>query len=461
MTDQSTGLTVIVIPQPTVNGPLHIGHLSGPFLAADVAARAARARGERVLALAGIDVHPNYVLTKAETLGMEVGEMVATFRAQILSAFELARIGYDAFLDPQDPAYQRAVAGMLGELVANGTLPMREVTLHQCSDCGRTLHHSYVVGKCPNCGSGANGLSCEPCGGFTSAQTLVDPSCARCGGSPQPMEVTVPVLQLERYRDRLLAEWLQAELPGRVRAVLEHYLHAPLPDYPVAYPTNWGIECDGPLAGLRVDFPSELGFSYLYGPAHARHPEADGLAEWIAAWREIDGVWHFNGIDNAFYFAILYPAIFAAAGVPRPLMRGATVNELYLLEGKKFSTSRNHALWADEFLAAEDPELVRLYLSWDRPDRYESDFTDKAYRAFCDYVQPLLADAPRSVAALPVALTAAELERAERALHLNGFDAALAIRCLLGALGTGAGLDSVAMAALAGRGSPSVVGTGS
>src|SRR5712675_709609 len=95
---KQSGVTVIVIPQPTVNGPLHIGHLSGPYLAADIASRAARARGDRVLTLAGVDVHPNYVLTKAENLGVDVNEMVAGFRRQITTAFDLAGIGYDAFL---------------------------------------------------------------------------------------------------------------------------------------------------------------------------------------------------------------------------------------------------------------------------------------------------------------------------------------------------------------------------
>lgn len=450
MTSQSGGLTVIVIPQPTVNGPLHVGHLSGPFLAADIASRAARARGERVFTLAGVDVHPNYVLTKAENQGVDVDEMVTRFRGQIMSAFDLIRMDYDAFIDPQAPEFEKAVNGMLNELVDNGTLQMREVTLHQCSDCHRTMHHSYVVGKCPNCGTGSNGLSCEGCGGFTSSTLLVDASCARCGGSLRPMTATVPVLRLEDYRDRLVAQWMQAELPGRVRAVLEHYLHVPLPDYPVAYPTNWGIEGDGALTGLRVDFPAELGLSYFYGPAHALLPEADNIADWAKAWDEIDGTWHFNGIDNTFYFAILYPAILLALGIDKPLMRGATVNELYLLEGQKFSTSRNHALWADEFLSTEDTDLVRLFLSWDRPDRYESDFTHEAFRAFCDYVRPLLAGGS-APGALPGALMEPELRRAEEALRLVGFDSALAVRSLLAALANGVGHDSVAAAALLGR----------
>ncbi len=446
-----TDTTVIVIPQPTVNGPLHVGHLSGPYLAGDIAARAARARGERVLALAGVDVHPNYVLTKAENIGMDVQAMVDTYRNQITRAFELARIGYDEFLDPQDGGYRSAISGMLRELVERGTVPMERMTLHQCSDCGRTLHHSYVVGKCAVCGTGANGTSCEGCGGFTSAQHLVNPSCARCGGGPKPMEVTVPVLHLEEYRERLVAEWLRGEWPNRVRTVMRQYQNAPLPDIPLAYPTNWGIECDGPLSGLRVDFPSELGLSYLYGPAHALRPEADGLTGWVDAWREIDGVWHMNGMDNTFYFTVLYPAILAAAGVAGPKARGAVVNELYLLEGKKFSTSRNHALWADEYLAEQDPELVRLYLSWDRPDRYESDFTEESFTAFCRYVRPLLAGAPPTTGGLPAVLAEAELVRADRALDLVGFDSALAIRSLLAALSAGRGLGSKALAALAGR----------
>src|SRR5260370_19865844 len=101
MTGQPDNVTVFVIPQPTVNGPLHIGHLSGPYLAGDIAARAARARGERVLTLAGVDVHPNYVLTKAEILGMDVDEMVAMYRGQIAASYDRARISSDIFLDPQ------------------------------------------------------------------------------------------------------------------------------------------------------------------------------------------------------------------------------------------------------------------------------------------------------------------------------------------------------------------------
>src|SRR3712207_1667967 len=196
MSEPSNDVTVIVIPQPTVNGPLHIGHLSGPYLAADIASRAARGRGERVFTLAGVDVHPNFVTAKAENLGVDVHEMVDDYRSQIKTAFDLARIGYDAFIDPEQPAFERAVNSMLNQMLADGSLEMREMVLHQCSDCGRTLHHAYVVGKCPTCGSGANGLSCEPCGGVTSASTPLHPPCTPRGGGPQADGATLPGLRL-------------------------------------------------------------------------------------------------------------------------------------------------------------------------------------------------------------------------------------------------------------------------
>src|SRR5438309_481524 len=164
MPETSRGTTVITIPPPTANGPLHIGHLSGPFLASDIAARAAKARGERVLTIAGVDVGQNYIPTMAEAAGVAPEQLMAKNRAEILEAFRRGRIHYDAFVDPQRAEYRSAIAGMVGEMVERGLLPMEETTLYACADCGRTLHHSYVTGSCGWCGVPASGGSCENCG---------------------------------------------------------------------------------------------------------------------------------------------------------------------------------------------------------------------------------------------------------------------------------------------------------
>jgi len=425
-----TGTTVYVVPPPTTNGPLHLGHLSGPYLASDIAARAGAERGETVLELGGVDVHQNYVLTRAQKDGVDVEKMVAEYRRRIDDAYELAGIRPDAAVDPQDPAHRAIVANLVNGLVADGTFVMQDVTLHACSDCGRTLHHSYVVGTCSTCGSGASGGSCEGCGGFTSAQDLFGPTCDRCGGAPRAFRATIPVLRLEDFRDRLVDVWLRAELGPRVRELVTGYLERELPTIPVAYPTDWGCAGTGPLAGLRIDVYVDVALSTFATVARALDPAATDLAGVRRAWLGVDRLWHFNGIDNAFYFALAWPAVYLAAGATTEQLAGTVVNEFYTLDGSKFSTSRNHAIWTDELLATEDPELVRLFLAWSRPDPVSTDFTHAAYEAFRAFAVPALARGT-----LPGALVQAEVERGEQALRPQSFDPALAVRCLLNAGG--------------------------
>jgi methionyl-tRNA synthetase len=139
--------------------------------------------------------------------------------------------------------------------------------------------------------------------------------------------------------------------------------------------------------------------------------------------------WHFLGIDNAFYYGVLFPALFAAAGLEPSRLAGLVVNGFYRLDGLKFSTSRGHAVWAHEFLAEQDPAVARLFLLWDRPDRYESGFTRTAYEQFREWVKATVG----AGGTLPPDLADAEVRRATHALELTSFDPGLALRCLLAA----------------------------
>ena len=204
----------------------------------------------------------------------------------------------------------------------------------------------------------------------------------------------------------------------------------------MAFPTNWGIEGIDQLAGLRLDVNFELGLSTYRCTGIGIDPCADGVAALRQAWRQVGKLWHFHGIDNGFYCALLWPALFAALGVRPEQVGGAVVNEFYTLDGSKFSTSRNHAIWADELLAVENPEIVRLYLAWDGPHSYSSDFTMAGYQAFRDRVAPLLAGTA-SAGPLPAPLDSADLFRGLHALRPESFDPALAVRCLLANLGGG------------------------
>jgi methionyl-tRNA synthetase len=195
------------------------------------------------------------------------------------------------------------------------------------------------------------------------------------------------------------------------------------------------VEGIATLAGLRLDVNFELGLNGFQCVAKGIDPTVDTVEAAQAAWRQVGKAWHVHGLDNGFYSALLWPALFAALGVQPEQHGGSIVNEFYTLDGSKFSTSRNHAIWADELLAVEDPEIVRLYLAWDGPDRYQSDFTMAGYQAFRHRVAPLLAGT--AVAGpLPAPLGSADLSRGLDALRPEAFDLGLAARCLLANLGS-------------------------
>ncbi|RFU42297.1 hypothetical protein DZF91_07280, partial [Actinomadura logoneensis] len=403
---------VITTPPPTPNGPLHVGHLSGPYVAGDIAARALRAAGADVLTMSGLDSNQNYVLAKAEALGRPVDEVRRDYSDQIRSALAKARIEYDVFLDPAtDTGYREAMRRLPGELLGIA----EETVLHRCPGCGRTMHHAYVAGLCGTCGAGAAGGACEACAGYNTAGTLREARSTCCDAVPEEYTARVPVLRLEDYRDQLTRTWAGAEMHPRVVGLVRRLLADGLPTVPVAYPTDWGIELAHPDShprDLRLDVWVEMAFGYLYKIARALDPDARTLADCVAAWNRVDELWHFLGIDNAFYYAVLIPAVFAAAGARPGVLRGLAVNEFYRLDGLKFSTSRDHAVWALDFLDEQDPGDVRLFLAQDRPDRYESDFTADAFKTGRPSAD-------------------ADLERARRALAPSGFDPALAARLLL------------------------------
>lgn len=432
-----SGRTLIVTPPPTPNGPLHLGHLAGPYIAGDVAARAARADGRDVITICGLDSHQNYVLARAEASGEPPARTIAHYGGLIRQSMTTARIDHDVFLEPStDPAYRDGVAMLLAEAVDRKAVLIEEVDLSACGACGRVLHHVRVSGRCPRCGSGAAGGTCETCASFLTPADLIRAVSSCCDAVPVDVRRRVPVLRLEDYRDRLAEVWALAALPPRARTLVQRQLAEGLPDVAVAYPTDWGIpwshptvDVDGP-ADMRVDVWAEMGLGYLFAVARHLGAPAGNTEDCAAAWSEVAELWFFLGVDNTFYYSTLIPALLLGAGVGPGVLAGLVVNEFYRLDGAKFSTSRNHAVWAHEFLAGEDPGTVRAYLSYDRPDYYEADFTAPRYAAFRAWYDQLLTGDGRTA---PPELAELELSRAGHALRLDRFDTALAIRSLLAA----------------------------
>ncbi len=426
------GTSIYLVPPATANGPLHVGHLSGPYLAVDMAYRAALARGENAVLLGGIDTNQNWILMRAEQDGLDVDKVVESFHHDIVDAYRAARLDYDAFVDPTTTEHQHAVARLADDLTDDtlqaAPITVGDTTLLRCPECHRTMHHAYVVGACPRCGSQAMGGGCEGCGGYTCADNLIDAECSRCGCAPETFTTLAGVLDLERHRDYLTTFWERTPTSDRARQIISDYLAAPLPSIPVAYPTDFGSHGSGRLDGLRLDVYLEVGLGTVYGSANALRSGTVGLEQTRSVLAD-SRIWHFNGIDNAFYVLLFWPVVYRLAGAQTA---GAVTNEFYTLDGSKFSTSRNHAIWVNDFLSDEDVDLVRCYLAWDRPDRYGSDFTEAAYREFVDYAGPLLAG--QGSGRVSSRLAEADVRRGLAALNGPAFDPPLAARCLLSAL---------------------------
>ncbi|MFD0635035.1 class I tRNA ligase family protein [Catenulispora yoronensis] len=287
-------------------------------------------------------------------------------------------------------------------------------------------------GTCPTCGQGACGGSCEGCGTFLLARDLVD-ARSRChDAEPEIASVLIPVLRLEDFREALTEAWVRAAVSPQARVMLSRYLEGELPEVPLAYPGDWGLVWQGGGEELRIDVWGEMALAYYYTVARHLNAGSATLAECTAAWNRISEYWFFTGLDNPFYLTATIPAVLAAAGVALDRYAGVVVNEFYRLDGLKFSTSRDHAIWADEFLAEQDPAVVRAYLAWDAPNHFGTDFTLAAFEAFKQRFTAVLdgtggglpADSP---------LVAAETARGERALRPETFDPALAVRCALAA----------------------------
>lgn len=298
------------------------------------------------------------------------------------------------------PSYVSSIQGMVEKLYAQGHIVATECEYLVSPEDGRALFEFYVSGKCPHCGAPAGGGCCEECGRLNEGIGLVEPA-ATLGSRPLARKrVTRLVFPLSRHTERLRAFLDRAVMSTHLRALAEGLLEDGLPDVPVTHPHHWGLPCTVPgFEGQVISSWFEMGHSMLEGiREHGRRvgspvsPEAD--AELV----------QFFGFDNGFYYALLYPLLYQLVdpGFEPPAV--LVCNEFYLLDGLKFSTSRNHAIWVHEILETEPSDLVRFYLAHTRPESERTSFTVRAYEAFVsselrERWQPWLADLGRRVRA--------------------------------------------------------------
>lgn len=378
-------LSVVTAAPPTPNGDLHLGHLSGPYAAADIYTRARRLTGHDAVYLTGSDLHQSYVPVKARADGVDPYRMADGYADDIARVFAAIGFAPDACPRPaRDRRHRDLVVEFIATLHARGALVPRTGDGLHCARCDRYLFEAYVSGGCPHCKADSDGNSCEACAQPNNCVDLVDPVCNVCGTSPTRRPYRRLVFPLHRYADRLRAYHARTVMSPQLEALCATMLAAPLPEIPLTHPTDWGIA--SPVAGFtdqRVYVWAEMVPGYLAALAEAL--AARGGGDWRAVWDAPESeVVQFFGFDNGYFHTVLFPALLMAYDPAMRLPDALLTNEFLHLDDAKFSTSRGHAIWARELLDHVPASAVRFALAHDRPETGPSSFTLDRFRALVD-----------------------------------------------------------------------------
>ncbi|GAB6900178.1 class I tRNA ligase family protein [Kineosporia succinea] len=374
--------TLIISPAPTANGDLHLGHLAGPFLGADVYARWLRATGREVLLASGFQDTSSYVVTTARRLGTTPQDLVTSSGEQIEGTLAAAGIAVDGFTGDED-AFVKTVRRFLEDLHAGGALELRTLLFPYSPATGEYLVDGFVRGGCPVClADGCAGL-CESCGNPVAPGDLLEPRSTLDENDPVELRpAQVFVLPLERYREGIRAHFAEhgrAMRPHMAQA-LQEMLSRPLPDYPVTYPVSWGIPAPFPeVAGQVVNPNAEpAAWSIYCAQLSARNRGLDVTEDELWLTGAGTRVVYFLGFDNIYPFAVAMVGMLLAAKGRYLLPEEFVTNEFYELENAKFSTSRRHLIWGRDLVAEVPRDVARFHLAATSPESQRTDFTRAA-----------------------------------------------------------------------------------
>ncbi|MFI9812679.1 class I tRNA ligase family protein [Saccharothrix variisporea] len=380
------GRLVVVSPAPTANGDLHVGHLAGPFLAADVCTRYARATGREALYGTGMHFTQNYIVTAARRLGMapeDLRERSAREVEQTLAALGIEVDGFGCVGD----RFTKLVYDFYQRLHSAGRLELRTVRFPYLASTDEYLMDALVAGGCPFCLAEGYAGICESCGLPVAPGELLDPRSTLHPDEPvQYRDADILVFPVERYRAELEEYFARTPMRPHMAQLIETALASPLPDFPITQPTSWGIPAPFPEVPDQVIYPHMEGMPWsMFTTALGAEKRGAVLSTDDELWLADSGstVVYFLGLDATYPFAIVGTAMLTALG-GYVLPAQYVTNDFYELANEKFSTSRDHVVSGRE-LAAEVPrDLIRFHLCATSPEFQRTDFTREALHRVTD-----------------------------------------------------------------------------
>ncbi|HUU26304.1 MAG TPA: methionine--tRNA ligase [archaeon] len=368
---------------PYANGPIHLGHLAGAYLPADIFVRFCRLLGRDVIYICGTDEHGVPITITADKQGLTPQQVVDRWYVHIRDTFKRAGISFTHFSRTSLPVHHQTSQDFFLKIYGQGLLVKKIEKQLFCGSCDRFLPDRYVEGICHHCGRpGAKGDQCEVCGKPIDPLLLVDPVCKLCGATPQARETEHWYLPLDRFQEKL-RNWLAGKTGWKENVLnfCKGTMAEGLRERAVTRDLNWGVPV--PLEGaegkvLYVWFDAPIG----YISSTKEWAELEGASErWKDYWWDPQTrLVHFIGKDNIFFHALMFPAMLMAYG-QYVLPDNVPANEYLNLEGLKFSTSRNFAVWLHDYLDRFHPDPLRYYLCANMPETRDTDFNLKEFQA--------------------------------------------------------------------------------
>jgi methionyl-tRNA synthetase len=373
--------TTVTSALPYANGPVHIGHLAGVYIPADIYVRYLRLKGEEVLFIGGSDEHGVPITIKAKKEGVTPQDIVDRYHGIIKKSFEDFGITFDIYSRTTSPTHKELASDIFKTIEAKGGFVEKTSEQYFDESAQQFLADRYITGKCPHCGNeNAYGDQCEACGTSLSPTDLINPKSAISGAVPVMRETKHWYLPLDQH-EAWLRKWIledHKEWKPNVYGQCKSWLDMGLQPRAVSRDLDWGIPV--PVAGaegkvLYVWFDAPIGYI-----SNTKELLPDSWEKW---WKDPETrLLHFIGKDNIVFHCIVFPAMLKAEG-SYILPDNVPANEFLNLEGDKISTSRNWAVWLHEYLE-EFPgkqDVLRYVLTANAPETKDNDFTWKDFQA--------------------------------------------------------------------------------
>lgn len=365
---------------PYANGPVHIGHLAGVYVPADIYARYLRSMGEEVVLIGGSDEHGVPITIKARKEGVTSQDIVDRYHNIIKQSFEEFGISFDVYSRTTSKQHAETASDFFKRLYDNGKFVEQTSKQYYDPEAQAFLADRYIIGKCPHCGNEkAYGDQCEACGTSLSATDLINPKSTLSGAEPELRETKHWYLPLEDY-DGFMRQWIlegHKEWKTNVYGQCKSWIEQGLQPRAVTRDLDWGVKVplqDAEGKVLYVWFDAPIGYISF---TQELMPN-----DWEKWWKdEKSKLVHFIGKDNIVFHCIIFPAMLKADG-SYIMPENVPANEFLNLEGDKISTSRNWAVWLHEYLKdfPGKQDVLKYVLCANAPETKDNDFTWKDFQ---------------------------------------------------------------------------------